>query len=70
MTAHAAAEEESLYAVMLQDPDMREEGTHSVSEHKEIDDFLLRQPGVAQAVAFGGKKKPKDVLILLEQNKL
>jgi len=40
VTAHAAAEEESLYAVMLQDPDMREEGTHSVSEHKEIDDFL------------------------------
>lgn len=40
VTAHAAAEEESLYAVMLQDPDLREEGQHSVSEHKEIDDFL------------------------------
>ncbi len=40
VSAHAAAEEESLYAVMLQDPDLREEGQHSVSEHKEIDDFL------------------------------
>ncbi len=40
ISAHAAAEEESLYAVMLQDPDLREEGQHSVSEHKEIDDFL------------------------------
>ena len=40
VSAHAAAEEETLYAVMLQDPDLREEGQHSVSEHKEIDDFL------------------------------
>ena len=40
VSAHAAAEEESLYAVMLQDPELREEGQHSVSEHKEIDDFL------------------------------
>ena len=40
VSAHAAAEEETLYAVMLQDPELREEGQHSVSEHKEIDDFL------------------------------
>jgi len=40
VTAHAAAEEESLYATMLAKPDLREDAQHSVSEHKEIDDFL------------------------------
>lgn len=40
VTAHAAAEEESLYATMLANPDLREDAQHSVSEHKEIDDFL------------------------------
>lgn len=40
VTAHAAAEEESLYATMLARPDLREEAQHSVSEHKEIDDYL------------------------------
>ncbi len=40
VTAHAAAEEESLYAEMLGNPDLRDEARHSVSEHKEIDDFL------------------------------
>lgn len=40
VTAHAAAEEESLYATMLSDPDLRDDGRHSVSEHKEIDDML------------------------------
>lgn len=40
VTAHAAAEEESLYATMLRKPELREEAQHSVSEHKEIDDFL------------------------------
>jgi hypothetical protein len=40
VTAHAAAEEESLYATMLGRPDLRDEARHSVSEHKEIDDFL------------------------------
>lgn len=40
LQAHAAAEEESLYATMLADPDLRDEARHSVSEHKEIDDFL------------------------------
>ena len=38
--AHAAAEEESLYATMLGKPDLREDAVHSVSEHKEITDFL------------------------------
>lgn len=40
VTAHAAAEEESLYATMLATPDLREDAVHSVSEHKEIGDFL------------------------------
>ena len=40
LQAHAAAEEESLYATMLSMPDLRDEARHSVSEHKEIDDFL------------------------------
>ncbi|GGC39987.1 hemerythrin [Novosphingobium marinum] len=40
LQAHAAAEEESLYATMLGCPDLRDEARHSVSEHKEIDDFL------------------------------
>ena len=40
LQAHAAAEEESLYATMLADPDLRDEARHSVSEHKEVDDLL------------------------------
>jgi len=40
VAAHAAAEEESLYATMLAKPDLRDDARHSVSEHKEIDDFL------------------------------
>ena len=40
VTAHAASEEMSLYATMLGKPDLREEAQHSVSEHKEIEDFL------------------------------
>ena len=40
LQAHAAAEEESLYATMLGMPDLRDDARHSVSEHKEIDDFL------------------------------
>lgn len=40
LQAHAAAEEESLYATMLSDPELRDEARHSVSEHKEIDDML------------------------------
>jgi hemerythrin superfamily protein len=40
LQAHAAAEEESLYATMLGMPDLREDARHSVSEHKEVDDML------------------------------
>lgn len=38
--SHAAAEEESLYATMLGEPDLRDDARHSVSEHKEIDDLI------------------------------
>ncbi|MBU0863717.1 MAG: hemerythrin domain-containing protein [Alphaproteobacteria bacterium] len=40
VTAHAASEEMSLYATMLGKPDLRDDAQHSVSEHKEIEDFL------------------------------
>ena len=40
VTAHAAAEEGSLYATMLARPDLREDAVHSVSEHKEISDYF------------------------------
>jgi hemerythrin superfamily protein len=40
LQAHAAAEEESLYATMLANPELRDDARHSVSEHKEVDDFL------------------------------
>lgn len=40
VTAHAAAEEQSLYATMLADPQLQDDGRHSVAEHKEIDDLL------------------------------
>ncbi|MBU0823023.1 MAG: hemerythrin domain-containing protein [Alphaproteobacteria bacterium] len=40
VTAHAASEEMSLYATMLAKPDLRDDAQHSVSEHKEIEDFL------------------------------
>jgi iron-sulfur cluster repair protein YtfE (RIC family) len=40
LQAHAAAEEESLYAMMLACPDLRKDARHSVSEHKEVDDML------------------------------
>lgn len=40
LSAHAAAEEESLYAHMMANPELREDARHSVSEHKEVDDLL------------------------------
>ena len=40
LQAHAAAEEEALYSVMLANPELRDEARHSVSEHKEIEDKL------------------------------
>ncbi|MBN8809003.1 MAG: hemerythrin domain-containing protein [Sphingomonas sp.] len=40
MESHAAAEEESLYATMLANPELRDDARHSVSEHKEVDDVI------------------------------
>ena len=40
LQAHAAAEEESLYATMLAEPEVRDDARHSVAEHKEVDDTL------------------------------
>lgn len=40
MESHAAAEEESLYATMLGNPELRDDARHSVSEHKEVDDVI------------------------------
>ncbi|WP_336967731.1 hemerythrin domain-containing protein [Sphingobium aromaticiconvertens] len=62
VTAHAAAEEESLYATMLARPDLREDAQHSVSEHKEIDDYLeeldgLKMDGDAWNRKFAEMKK-------------
>lgn len=62
VTAHAAAEEETLYATMLARPDLREDAQHSVSEHKEIDDFLeelekLKVGGDAWTGTFAKMKK-------------
>lgn len=51
LQAHAAAEEESLYATMLGMPDLREDARHSVSEHKEVDDML----GELVAMELGSK---------------
>lgn len=62
VSAHAAAEEETLYATMLARPDLREDAQHSVSEHKEIDDYLeeldeLKFNGVAWRKKFAEMKK-------------
>jgi hypothetical protein len=38
--SHAAAEEESLYATMLGNPELRDDARHSVSEHKEVADVI------------------------------
>lgn len=40
VTAHAAAEEETLYSTMLEDPDLRHDGQHSVAEHHELDELM------------------------------
>ena len=40
LQAHAAAEEESLYATMQANPELRDDARHSVSEHKEVEDAL------------------------------
>ncbi len=62
VSAHAAAEEETLYATMLARPGLREDAQHSVSEHKEIDDYLeelddLKFNGEAWRKKFAEMKK-------------
>ena len=51
VSAHAAAEEQTLYATMLADPDMQDDARHSVAEHKELDDLIVEvceaEPGSA-----------------------
>lgn len=38
--AHAAAEEQSFYAALIEKPDGSDEARHSVAEHKEISDYI------------------------------
>jgi hypothetical protein len=60
ISAHAAAEEETLYATMLADPELRDDARHSVSEHKEVDDYF----GELADLKFGGEaweKKYKEM---------
>jgi len=40
LEGHAAAEEQSLYAAMMQAESRVETARHGVAEHKEIDDFI------------------------------
>ena len=40
VSAHANAEEQSLYAEMLSRPDLQDKGRHSVAEHKEAEDIF------------------------------
>lgn len=40
VSAHANAEEQSLYAEMLARPDLQDKGRHSVAEHKEAEDYF------------------------------
>ncbi|BDI60920.1 hemerythrin domain-containing protein [Qipengyuania nanhaisediminis] len=40
LKGHAAAEEQSLYAEMLAEPDVNDPTRHSVAEHHEIDEML------------------------------
>ena len=40
VTAHASAEEQSLYAEMMSRPELSDDARHSVAEHKELDDLI------------------------------
>lgn len=40
VSAHANAEEQSLYAEMLSRPELQDKGRHSVAEHKEADEYF------------------------------
>lgn len=38
--AHAAAEEETFYSKLMEDPSGQDDARHSVAEHKEMDDIM------------------------------
>ena len=40
LVSHANAEEQSLYAAMLGDPDLQDEGSHSTADHHEIEEYI------------------------------
>ena len=40
VTAHASAEEQSLYAEMMARPELSDDARHSVAEHKALDDLI------------------------------
>lgn len=40
-TAHAAAEEETFYATIMQESDLREDARHSVTEHNELAELFI-----------------------------
>lgn len=40
MKAHAAAEEQTLYAALIKSPEAQEQGRHSIVEHAEAEDLL------------------------------
>ena len=40
MQAHAAAEEQALWSVVLRNPETTEDARHAVAEHKQIDDLI------------------------------
>ncbi|MGB7406351.1 MAG: hemerythrin domain-containing protein [Pacificimonas sp.] len=45
-TSHANAEEQTLYAEMMADPETQDEARHSVSEHKQIEDYVSTLEGL------------------------
>jgi hemerythrin superfamily protein len=40
LTGHASAEEQTLYAALIEKPDGQEQAQHSVSEHKQLADLI------------------------------
>ncbi len=62
VTAHANAEEQSLYAEMLERPPLQDKGRHSVAEHKEIDDYIeeLEKTDMSSPGWIATFKKLKD----------
>lgn len=49
MQAHASAEEQALWSVVLRSPETTEHGRHAVAEHKEIDDLIEELQGADMA---------------------